>query len=449
MNKNKYLKELFELLEIPTISAQKKHDPDIKKACEWLKNRLKNLNFTVDVLETKGHPVVYAENLNAKDRPTILVYGHYDVQSPDPLEEWVSDPFKPEIRSNNIYARGVADDKGQFYTWIAAIDKLLQSNKSLPVNIKFLLEGEEEVGSKNLDDFVENNSSLLTADLCVISDSHSLSETTPLLTYGLKGLTYMEVKVKALARDVHSGLYGGNVLNSANTLAQIINKLKDENHKVLIPGFYDDVRKLSAKEKADLNKFPFDDKDIMQETGAKKVVGESGYSIVERAGARPTLDVNGIWSGYTAEGPKTIIPAEANAKISMRLVPHQNDEDIATKFEKYVKKIAPSGVEVSVKMLSGGLPIIMNRNSKFYKAASASMEKTFGNKPLYELSGGSIPVTATLKNLLGIDSILMGYGLPDDGLHAPNEKMSISMFEKGINTNIEFLKLAGKIKLKS
>lgn len=446
MNKNKYLKELFELLEIPTISAQKKHDPDIKKACIWLKNKLEKLDFAVDIIPTNGHPVVYAENLKAKGKPTVLIYGHYDVQSPDPLSEWDSDPFKPEVRSGNIYARGVADDKGQFYTWISAIDKLLQSNKSLPVNIKILLEGEEEVGSKNLDDFVENNTSLLKADVCVISDSHSLSENTPLLTYGLKGLTYMELKVKTLARDAHSGLYGGNVLNPAIVLTQIINKLKDENHRILIPGFYEKVRKLDEKERASLNEFPFGEDEIKKETGAITVSGEEDFSVVERAGARPTLDVNGIWSGYTGEGPKTIIPAEASAKISMRLVPYQNDQDIADKFERFVKQITPTGVEVEITRLSGGLPIIMNKNSVYYKAAASAMEKTFGNKPLYELSGGSIPVTATLKNLLGIDSILMGYGLPDDGLHAPNEKMSILMFEKGIATNIEFLQLSGKIK---
>ena len=447
MKNDKYIKELFEFLEIPTISAQTKHTGDMKAACDYLSKKLSSLGFSAQTMKTHGHPVVYGESLSAgEDKPTILVYGHYDVQSPDPLDEWLSYPFKPEIRSGNIYARGVADDKGQLYTWIAACEEMLGTNKSLPVNVKFLLEGEEEVGSENLNDFVEENTSLIKADVCVISDSHSLNPEQPLITYGLKGISYMEIMVKTLGRDVHSGMYGGNVLNPANVLAQIISKLKDENHKVLIPGFYESVRKLSRRERDKLSKFPFTEKEVAEETGAFAVCGENGFSVAERAGARPTLDVNGIWGGYQGEGQKTIIPGEAGAKISMRIVPNQDSNDIAKKFEDYVQEIKPDGVEVTVKQLSGGEPILMNTDSKYFGAAEEAYEKVFGNKPLYELSGGSIPVTATFKRLMGIDSVLMGYGLPDDGLHSPNEKLSVAMFEKGIKVNLEFLKKLGTIK---
>lgn len=441
-NIDKYTKELFELLSMPSISAQSKHKNDMKKTCQWLDKKFRSLGLKSDILPTNGHPIVYAENLEAgKNKPTVLIYGHYDVQDPEPLGKWVTDPFKPEVRSGNIYARGATDNKGQLYTWIAAIEILINKNNKLPVNIKFLIEGEEEVGSANLDEFIEQNKSLLEADICAISDSHCLSETQPLIDYGLRGLCYMEIKIKTLGKDVHSGLYGGNVLNPANVLAQIISKLKDENHKVLIPGFYDNVRKLTNSERKVLGKFPFKEKQVLEETGAEVVVGEENFNVHERAGARPTLDVNGIWGGYQDEGPKTIIPSSAGAKISMRLVPSQTSSEIAEKFENHVRKIGPKGIELNIEMISSGEPILMNTNNKFFKKAEKAYEKVFGKKPLYERSGGSIPITATFKNILGIDSILMGYGLPDDNLHGPNEKLSISMFEKGIRTNIEFLKL--------
>jgi acetylornithine deacetylase/succinyl-diaminopimelate desuccinylase-like protein len=437
MNSQKYLDELFELLSIPSVSAQKEHDGDIAKTCTWLKRRLETLHFTADILPTQGHPVVYAEHLKAgKDAPTVLIYGHYDVQSPDPLEEWSSKPFEPEIRSGNIYARGAADDKGQFYTWIAAISEL---GEKLPVNIKFLLEGEEEVGSVNLDNFLKENLSLLKADICVISDSHCISADTPVICYGVRGLTYMEVTVRTLSKDAHSGIYGGNVLNPANVLSSIISKLKDDSGKISIPGFYDDVRELSSTEREKLSHYPFTQKEIEEEVGATVVFGEQGFTTQERAGARPTLDVNGIWGGYTQEGPKTIIPATASAKISMRLVPNQSSADVAEKFTTYIKTLVPEGATIDITVLSTGEPAVMNISHPFFAVANAAYKKVFGNEPLYELSGGSIPITYTLKHLLEIDSLMMGYGLPDDGLHSPNEKLSVEMFEKGIATNIEFL----------
>ena len=439
-NTDKHLENLFELLRIPTISAQPEYAKDMQRACEWLVDKLMKLNFDAKVLPTEGHPVVYAENLNAgPEKPTILVYGHYDVQSPDPLDQWTTMPFEPEIRSNNIYARGVADDKGQLYTWIAAVEEILKDG-ALPINVKFLLEGEEEVGSVNIDNFVSENKSLLEADVCVISDSHCLTEDQPLMEYGLRGLTYIQLNIKSFSRDVHSGLYGGNVYNPANVLASVISKLKDDNHFITIPGFYDNVRELDKKEVEELAHSKFGVENVLEETGAKEVVGQQGFSVAARAGARPTLDINGIWGGYQAEGPKTIIPAEASAKISMRLVPFQTSEEIYDKFSDFIKEIMPSGVDYTLELLSGGEPILMNRDSIYFKAAEAAFKKEFDNKPIYELSGGSIPITATFKTLMDMDSVLMGYGLPDDGLHSPNEKMSVSMFEKGIATNIEFIK---------
>ncbi len=441
-----HLKGLFELLSIPSISAQKSHKKDIARACEWLKAKFEALGFKSDILPTKGNPVVFAELLSGNlqsttyNLTTILIYGHYDVQSPDPLKEWISEPFKPEVRSGNIYGRGTADDKGQLYTWIAAIEELRVKSLELKVNIKFLIEGEEELGSENLTEFIKGHQDLLKADICVISDSHCLSESQPLIEYGLRGLVYTQINIKAFPKDIHSGLYGGNVINPIQVLSEIISKLKNENHEILVPGFYEDVRKIDSEERNELNKFPFTAREIKEETGALDVIGELGFSVQERGGARPTLEINGIWGGYQGEGPKTIIPAEASAKISMRTVPYQNAKDIYEKFEKYIKQITPNGVTITVSLQSTSEPVIVNTKSKYFRSAEMAYKKIFGSKPLYGLSGGTIGVVADLKNIMGIDSILIGYGLPDDGLHSPNEKLSLSMFEKGIQTNIEFLK---------
>jgi len=437
-----HLLALFELLRIPTISGQSEHAEDMMKACKWLKHAFEKIGFMSEILPTGGHPLVYAEHLHAgPDKPTVLIYGHYDVQSPDPLREWTTKPFDPEIRGSNIYARGVADDKGQLYTWIAAVGDWLEEHKRLPANIKFLIEGEEEVATHNLVEFIGENQSLLQADICFISDSHCLSEDQPLIDYGLRGIVYAEISVHTFPRDVHSGIYGGNVYNPLEVLAKILSQLKDERHLVTIPGFYDRVRELSREEALELAESPFNEEQIMRETGAKAVVGEVVYSPAARAGARPTLDVHGVWGGYSGEGAKTIIPAEAHAKVSMRLVPYQSADHIFQRFERYVLSLAPDGVDVDVHHLSSGEPILMDRDNKFFKKAELAYKKVFGKKPLYQLSGGSIPITATLKTLLNMDSVLMGYGLPDDGLHSPNEKMSVSMFKKGIETNKELLSL--------
>lgn len=439
-NKLKQLNELTELLKIPSISAQSKHDKDVQICANWVKNHFEQIGLeNCKVLPTDGHPVVYADYLHAKDAPTVLVYGHYDVQAPDPLDQWNSPPFEPTIKDGNIYARGTADDKGQFFTHLKAIEAILASGSELPVNIKFLIEGEEEVGGINLDKFIEQNLDLLGADVCVISDSHSLSETQPLIGYGLRGLTYMELTLSTMPKDAHSGTYGGNIPNPAIELANIIAQLKDnKTQKILVDGFYENVREVGAAEKAELAEAEFNENAVKHEVGVSAVVGEEGFTVAERAGARPTLDVNGMVSGYTGEGPKTIIPAQASAKISMRLVPNQTSKEIEQKFTEFVKKITSAHCKLEIKNLSDGEPILFNRKSEYFKKAETALEEVFGNKPLYELGGGSIPVTATLKTLLGIDSILMGFGLPDDGLHSPNEKLNLEMFYKGIETSARF-----------
>jgi acetylornithine deacetylase/succinyl-diaminopimelate desuccinylase-like protein len=437
---NYHLKNLFELLAIPSISAQKEYKGEMLKAANWIKNKLNSLNFDANILKTSGHPVVYAESLKAgSDKPTLLIYGHYDVQDPGNLLEWSSKPFQPEVRSGNVYARGAADDKGQLYTWISAIEEI-GKRKDSNFNIKFIIEGEEEVGSKNMDDFVGDNLALLKSDICLISDTHCLSEHQPVITAGLRGILYYQLKIKSLNKDVHSGTYGGNVANPANIMASIISKIKDENKKIIVPGFYENVRKLSKREIKRLMEFPFTKKEVTKESGAKNTFGETSYSVQERVSTRPTFDVNGIWSGYLGEGEKTIIPAEAYAKFSMRLVPNQTCDDLAEKFEDYIKSIMPDEVDYELERTSSGEPVLFDTKSKFFKIAEYVYKKTFENKPLYFSWGGSIPVTAIFKKRLGIDSVLMGYGLPDDGLHSPNEKLSLSMFEKGIKTNIKYLK---------
>ncbi len=441
-NKQRQMDELKELLSIQSISAQTEHNKDIRYAAEWLRNHLESIGMeNAQVMETAGHPVVYADWLNTKDKPTILIYGHYDVQAPDPLDEWESPPFEPTERNGNLYGRGTADDKGQLFTHIKAIEAIMAVDEELPVNVKFLLEGEEEVGGINLYPFIKENIKLLRSDVCLISDSHSLSPTQPLIDSGLRGLTYMQIDLSTMPKDVHSGLYGGNIPNVAIELANILTKLKDEaTQKVLIPHFYDNVRKLTEEEDTELRNSIYNENTVLQETGVKQIIGVEGQSPAERAGAKPTLDVNGMVSGYTGEGPKTIIPAKASAKISMRLVPKQTSKEIEAKFIKYVREITPNYVYIDVKTLSTGEPILFDRNSEYFRNAEIALEKVFGNKPMYELSGGSIPVTETFKTLLGIDSVLFGFGLPDDGLHSPNEKISIEMFYKGTETSARFFK---------
>lgn len=445
-NKDRQLKELMEFLTIPSISAQSKHKADIGAAANWLATHLKKIGMEhAKVIKTKGHPIVYADHLKAKGKPaktTVLIYGHYDVQSSDPLDQWNSEPFKPTVRNGNLYGRGTADDKGQLFTHLKALEAFLAVEGRLPVNVKFMFEGEEELGSAHLTDFVEKNKKMLSADICLISDSHMASPTQPLMEYGLRGIVYTQINLATMPRDAHSGTYGGNIPNPAIELANLITKFKDERtQKILIPGFYDDVRGLSIQERFDLRKSSITKKAIINETGVKRVMGETGFFEPERAGARPTLDINGMWSGYIDEGQKTIIPARASAKISMRLVPYQKSSDIAKKFTRYVKAMAPKYTDVDVEILSASEPILMQKDNKYFKVAEAALKEVFGSAPRYELQGGSIPVTATVKAVLGMDSVLMGFGLPDDGLHSPNEKLNLEMFYKGIECSVRFFQL--------
>ena len=439
-NKDTYLEELFELLRIPSISAQEDHDRDVAAAAQWLRDHLEGIGLeNSQVLATDGHPIVYADWMHAKDKPTVLIYGHYDVQAADPLEEWKSEPFEPEVRDGNMYARGTSDNKGQIFAHIKAIEALFKVKEKLPVNVKFFIEGEEEVGGPSMEKFVEGNKELLSADICVISDSHALSETQPLIDYGLKGLVYTQLELSVMPQDVHSGLYGGNVPNAGIELVNLIAKLKDnDTQKVLIPGFYENVRELSERELEELSSSTFTEDTVLEETGAKKVLGDEDYGIADRAGAKPTLDINGMISGYTGKGPKTIIPGKAMAKVSMRIVPNQTAEEITKKFTEFVNEISPEYADISIEIISKDEPILMDRDNEYFERAEKVLKEAFGNAPLYEMSGGSIPVTAVLKTILGIDTILMGFGLPDDGLHSPNEKMSIQMFNKGMETSARF-----------
>lgn len=439
-NKDRILAELFELLRIPSISTQTEHKADITKVCDWLLDHMSKLGMdTAELLPTSGNPIVFAQKLVDPALPTILIYGHYDVQAPDPIELWQSKPFEPELRNGNIYGRGTADDKGQLFTHLKAVEYLLAS-RTCPVNVKFVFEGEEEIGSKHFAEGLTSNSQRLAADICIISDTHAFSPSSPAITYGLKGLVYSQVTLEVMPIDAHSGVYGGNIPNAVLELCWLLAQLKDsQTQKVLIDGFYQNVRVLSDKERAQLSKASLTEQAVLSETSVQKVIGESEFTPAERAGARPTLDVNGIWGGYIQEGEKTIIPAKASAKVSMRTVPNQTGEEIAQKFLAYINKIKKPYYNVHVEILSKTNPVLVDTSSDYFKNAEQAMIKTFGAMPEYELSGGSIRAVEVIKNVLGIDSILMGFGLPDDNLHAPNEKLSLEMFFKGIQTSIEFM----------
>jgi acetylornithine deacetylase/succinyl-diaminopimelate desuccinylase-like protein len=392
------------------------------------------------VMPTAGHPVVYGEWMGAgKNQPTVLIYGHYDVQPADPFELWHSDPFKAEVRGQNLYARGASDDKGQIFMHLKAVEAYLKSAGRLPVNVKFIIEGEEEIGGPSLDPFVEKNAKLLASSVAMISDTGQPSPDLPALTYALRGLCYMEMEVTGPQRDLHSGSFGGAVYNPIQALSEIIVRLKDEHGHILIPGFYDRVRSIDDDERTSLAQVPFDDEVFRAEAGIPATWGEEGYTVLEQITARPTLDCNGIWGGYTGDGSKTVLPSKASAKISMRLVADQDHEEIAELFRAYVMKVAPPQVQVSVKSLHGGRPAMVERDSREIQAAAAALEKAFGHKPVFIREGGSIPVVSTFKRVLGIPTVLMGFGLSDDNLHSPNEKFYLPNFYRGIQASIHFM----------
>ena len=433
-NKERFLNELFELLKLPSVSADPAYKNDVIKTADAVANSLKKAGADkVEICETAGYPIVYAEKIIDASKPTILVYGHYDVQPADPLDLWHSKPFEPVVKNDKIYARGACDDKGQMFMHVKAFEAMMQTN-TLPCNVKFMIEGEEEVGSTNLGIFVNQNVEKLKADIILISDTGIIANDIPSITVGLRGLSYVEVEVTGPNRDLHSGLYGGAVANPINILCEMIAQLKNDKNHITIPGFYDDVEILTAEERAEMAKAPFNLDAYKKALDLSDIHGEEGYSTNERTSIRPTLDVNGIWGGYTGEGAKTVIASKAYAKISMRLVPHQNSDKITALFADYFSKIAPPSVKVKVTPHHGGEPVVTPSNSIAYKAASMAMETTFGKKPVPVRSGGSIPIVAMFKSVLGLDSVLLGFGLDSDAIHSPNESYGLFNFYKGIET---------------
>ncbi|RMG19369.1 MAG: dipeptidase [Bacteroidetes bacterium] len=437
-HKDRFLQELFEFLRIPSISADSRYKADVTRAAEWLIQRFEELGIDRATLyPTPGHPIVYAERILSPDKPTVLIYGHYDVQPPDPLDLWKSPPFEPEVRDGKIYARGACDDKGQLYMHLKAMEVLHQLGE-WPCNVKFVIEGEEEVGSNNLEDFTRAHKDMLSADVILVSDTSMIANDTPSITVGLRGLAYMEVAVTGPNRDLHSGVYGGAVENPINALCEMIASLKDENNRITIPGFYEDVVELSEAERAAMARQPFNESEYRKELGIPCTRGEMGYSTLERASIRPTLDVNGIWGGYTGEGAKTVLPAKAFAKISMRLVPNQRSEKIAALFTEHFKKLASPCVKVEVTTHHGGEPAVVSTDSPGYRAAAKAMQDTFGKEPIPTREGGSIPIVAMFKEVLGLETVLMGFGLNSDAIHSPNEHFGIFNYLKGIETIARF-----------
>lgn len=433
-NKARFLDELFEWLRIQSISADSAYSEEVKKGADFLANKLRESGADqVSIEPTAGHPIVYAEKIIDPNLPTILVYGHYDVQPSVPDDLWTSPPFEPEVRNGKIYARGACDDKGQTYMHVKAFETMMKT-QTLPCNVKFMIEGEEEVGSPNLGIYCKENTEKLKADIVLISDTAMISLDTPSIDTGLRGLSYVQVEVTGPNRDLHSGVYGGAVANPINVLCNMIASLHDENKHITIPGFYDDVVELTAQEREALNKAPFDIEEFKADLKINNVMGELGYTTIERTGIRPTLDVNGIWGGYTGEGSKTVLPSKAYAKISMRLVPNQSSEKITKLFQKHFESIAPDSVQIAVYPHHGGEPVVTPTDSVAYKAAAKAIESTLGKTPVPTRGGGSIPIVALFEEVLGLKSILLGFGLDTDAIHSPDEHFGVDNFLKGIET---------------
>ncbi|RNC83322.1 MAG: dipeptidase [Balneola sp.] len=441
-NQDRFLEELLDLLRIPSISTDSTKKEAIQKAANFLIEQLHSLELSrVELFETPGNPIVYGEHCPYPDRPTVLVYGHYDVQPSDPDELWDTPAFEPTIKNGNIYARGASDDKGQAFTHVKAIESFVKSGNPIPVNVKFILEGEEEIGSPNLVPFLETHKELLACDMVLISDTAMFGKDQPSITYGLRGLAYMEVEVIGPNRDLHSGVYGGAVENPLNVLCEMVSKLKDENGVIQIPGFYDSVVPLTQADRDASASLPFDEEAYKKSLDIEAVHGESGYTTLERASARPTLDVNGIWGGYQGEGAKTVLPSKAGAKISMRLVPDQHPKEIARLFKEYFESIAPETVKVTVTEHHGGFASITNLDFYGLKAGAKAFEEVYEKEVLFSREGGSIPIVADFKRVLGVESILMGFGLTSNAIHSPNEHFSIEDFYRGIKTSARFFEL--------
>lgn len=433
-NKDRFLEELFSLIRIPSISSIEAHKPDMLKCAErWKELILAAGADKCEVMPTKGNPVVYAEKIIDRSKPTILIYGHYDVMPVDPVELWNTEPFEPVVKDGHIWARGADDDKGQSFMHAKAFEYLVKTS-TLPCNVKFMLEGEEEIGSVSLYDFCSEHKEMLKSDIILVSDTSMLAADTPSITTGLRGLGYVEVKVTGANRDLHSGLYGGAVANPINVLCQMISRLTDENNHITVPGFYDKVLVVSDEERALMNQAPFNEEEYKKSLDIDALHGEKGYTTLERTGIRPSLDCCGIWGGYTGEGAKTVIPSEAHAKISFRLVPDQDFEKITEQFAAYFKSLAPSSVRVEVTPLHGGYAYVCPIDMPAYQAAEAAYKQTYGKRPIPTRSGGSIPIVAGFERILGTKSILMGFGLGSDAIHSPNENYPLEQFFKGIET---------------
>jgi len=433
VNRDRYLDELKALLAIPSISALPQHAGDVRRCADWCADELRRIGLqNVKLIDTPGNPVVYGDWLGAPGAPTILFYGHYDVQPVDPLELWESPPFEATIRDGEIYARGSADDKGQVFMHFKAVEAHLKQNGRLPVNMKFVLEGEEEVGSVNLDDFIRGHKADLAADVVVISDSPMFARGVPSICYGLRGLVYFQIDLRGSNTDLHSGSFGGAVANPAFVLSQLIAQMKDRGGRVRIPGFYDDVVPLQEEERKAWASLPFNEKKFKKDFGVPKLFGESGYTTLERIWARPTFEVNGLLSGFTGEGAKTVLPAVAMAKVSMRLVPNQHPDRIAELFEAHVRDITPKTMELKITRMHGGKPWMTAYDNPFVQAAGRAIERGFGRKPVFTREGGSIPVVSTFQEVLGLPTVLFGIGLPDENAHAPNEKLDVGNFHGGI-----------------
>ena len=433
----RFIEDLIEFVKIPSISSSSEHTDDVRRCAEFLRNQMLQSGLQrAEIFETAGHPAVYGEWLGAEGKPTVLIYGHYDVQPVDPLELWETPPFEPSIRDGRMYGRGTVDDKGQIYVHLKAIECWLSKHGRLPLNVKFIAEGEEEIGSENLGDFLDNNQELLKADTAVISDTPMFKKGMPSICYGLRGLAYFQLNLRGSKQDLHSGSFGGAVKNPIHALTEIIAQLKDENGHISIPGFYDDVLPISDEEREDLSALPFDEESYRQDVGAPALFGEEGYSVLENLWARPTLDVCGIWGGFQGEGAKTIIPAEAHAKVSMRLVPNQNPERVRDIFEAFIKKIAPSEVEVSVERLQGGDGFVADVSHPAFNAAKRALQKGFGKEAVFIREGGSIPFVQTMVDALKIPCLLIGFGLPDENAHAPNEWLDLENYQLGIISSI-------------
>ncbi len=433
-NKEQFLEELKELLRIPSVSAQENHNADTAKCAEAVKQSLLKAGCdSVEICETAGHPIVFGQKFVDASLPTILTYGHYDVQPAEPLELWTNGPFDPVVIDGKIYARGACDDKGQMYMHVKALE-VMNATNTLQCNVKFIIEGEEEVGSTNLGKFLEDYKDQLKADVVLVSDTSMISMEHPSIETGLRGLAYMEVEVVGPNRDLHSGVYGGAVANPITILSKMIASLHDENNHITVQGFYDKVVALTDAERVALNKAPFDLKEYTDELGIEEDWGEKGYTALERTGVRPTLELNGMWGGYIGEGAKTVLPSKANAKISMRLVPNQNSHEIAELFTAHFNKIAPNCVKVTVTEHHGGEPVVTPTDSIAYKAAEKAIATTFGKDPIPTRGGGSIPIIALFEKTLGLKTVLMGFGLDNDNIHSPNEKFDVANYYKGIET---------------